>query len=89
MTEELAFDGSLGDGTAVDGDEATTLTGMLAGAVLMDDAREDILTHATLAGDEDGEVGGRHLDSLVEGQEELGIVADDIVALFYVLNIHC
>ena len=81
MAEELALDGALGDGTAVDGDEAATLTHMLASAVLVDDAREDILAHAALAGDEDGEVGGCHLDGLVEGHEELGVVADDIVAL--------
>ena len=88
MAEEFALDGALGDGSAVDGDESPTLPHMFAGAVLVDDARKDVLAHAALAGDEDGEVGGGHLDGLVEGHEELGVVADDIVSLFYSLNIH-
>ena len=82
MAEEFALDGALGDGSAVDGDESPTLPHMFAGAVLMDDARKDVLAHAALAGDEDGEVGGGHLDGLVEGHEEFRIVSYDVVALF-------
>ena len=82
MAEEFALDSTLRDGATVDRDEAAPLAYMLACAVLVNDTREDILTHAALAGDEDGEVGRRHLDGLVEGHEELRIVANDIVALF-------
>jgi hypothetical protein len=88
MAEELTLDGTFGDGAAVDGDEAAALTYMLARAVLVDDAREDILAHTTLTGDEDGEVGGGHLEGLVEGHQQLGVVADDIIALFESLNVH-
>ena len=89
MAEEFAFDGSFGDGTTVDGNKATALFGMFAEAVFVDDAREDVFAHAAFAGDEDAEVGWGNLNGFVDGHEKLRIVADDAVALFYCLNVHC
>ena len=80
MAEQLALDGAFGYGAAVHGNQSAPLFGMFAQAVLVDDAREDVFAHAALAGDEDAEVGGGHLDGLVDGKEQFGVVADNAVA---------
>ena len=88
MTEKLTLNGAFRYGTAVDGDESPALPHMFAQAVLVDDARKYILTHTTLAGDENAQVGGGHLYGLVEGQHQARIVAYYIVALFQCLYVH-
>jgi hypothetical protein len=54
----------------------------------MYDAGEDILAHSTFTGDEYAEVGGCHLDGFVYGKQQLGVVADYAVSLFYGLYVH-
>ena len=48
----------------------------------MYDARNDFLTHATLADDEHAQVGGSHLQCHVEHMVQGIAVAHDAVALF-------
>jgi hypothetical protein len=44
------------------------------------DTGEDILADPALSVDEDAEVGGGHLDGLVEGHQQLGVIANDTVS---------
>ena len=88
MAKKLAFDSAFGYGATVDRNESASLTHMLAQAVLVDDARKDILAHTAFAGDENGQVGRSHLDGLIEGQVEARVIAYDVVSLFNLLDIH-
>ena len=79
MAEELGVDCSLGDCSAVD-DEVALL---LAGTVVVDDARKDFLAHAVFAIDEHGDVHGRYLQRHLNGTVQRLAVSHDVVALFY------
>lgn len=67
MSEQLRVDGALRDGAAVDGDEVI----MLAGAVLLDDARNVLLAHAVLAHNQHRLVGGGHAQGSLNGAIQL------------------
>ena len=64
MAEEFAFDGTFGDGAAVDGDQFL----MFAGGVVVDETGEDFLADTTFTGDEDGQIGRGDLYSLVDSE---------------------
>ena len=74
MAEKFGIHGSGRDGRAVDGQ----VFARLAEAVLVDDARNHVLTRAALARDHDRQVrrgdGDRHLQRPVQGR----VVADDV-----------
>ena len=84
MSEEFGIDGPFGDAAAVQGE----IDVMLAGAVLVDDLRDDLLAHAALARDQHGQVGGGDLAGDLEGPVQFGIVADDAEALLDLIQIH-
>ena len=77
MAEEFRVDGTLRDGTAVDGKI------LLAAArrIVVDDARDDFLADTTLADDEHAEVSRRHLQGDVEHVVQRIAVAHDVVPL--------
>ena len=77
MSEELAVDGALGNGAAVDGEVLLAA----AGRGIVDDAGDNLLAHAALAEDEDADVGGCHLQRDVEDMVEGIAVAHDVIAL--------
>ena len=77
VTEEFAVDGSFGDTSAVDG----KVLAQSAEAVIMNQARNDFLTNATLARDEHREVGLCYLQGRVKGVVQRLAVAYDVVAL--------
>jgi len=73
VAEELALEDALGQGAAVEGDEAA----LAPPAVVVEGAGDELLACAALAVDEDGGVGGGDLAECVEGAEHAGVVADD------------
>ena len=83
MAEQLAVDGSLGNGSAVDGEI------FLAAALrtVVDDARNHFLAHTAFAYNQDTKVSWRHLQCDVKHVVELIAVTHDIIPLFYVLKL--
>ena len=82
MTKELGIDGTLGDGTAVDGEILFATTGR----IVVDDTGNNLLTHSTLAYDEHTQIGGRNLKGYVEHVVQCIAITYDIVPLFDVLK---
>ena len=78
MTEELRVDSSFGNRTAVDGEILFALTWR----VVVDDAGDNLLTHAALANDEHAQIRRRHLQSHVKDMVQCIAVAHDVISLF-------
>ena len=83
VSEELAVDGSLGDGAAVDGDVCLAA----AFAVVVYDARYDFLAHAALALHEHGEVGGGYQDGCGKCFAKGLVASHDAVAVHQALHV--
>ena len=81
MTEELTVDRSLRDGSTVDSEIFLPT----ARRIIVDDTRDNLLTHTALTDDEHTEVGRRNLKGHVECMVQLIAVAHDVVPLLYPL----
>ena len=81
VSEQFAVDGSLGNRAAVDGEIPLTA----ARRVVVDDARNNLLTHAALAHDEHAQVGRCHLQSDIQRTVQSIAVSHDIIPFFYLL----
>ena len=79
MAEKFAVYGSFGDASAVDGEVLACATQ----TVVMDEARDNLLAHTALAGDEHREVGFGHLQCCVQGMVQCLAVAHDAIALLH------
>ncbi len=78
MTEEFGVDGSFRNGTAVEGEVSFSL----AWARIVDDARNDFLTHTIFTLNEDRQIHACHFEGCLYGTIERIAVANDAVALF-------
>ena len=83
VSEELAVDGAFGNGAAVDGDVGLAATF----AVVVDDAWDDLLSHAALALDKHGEVGRSDKDGGGEGFAKGFVSPHDAVAVHQGLHV--
>ena len=77
MAEKLGGNGPLGDCRAVERQEL----GVLAAAVLVDDARYVVLSYTAFPGHEDGEVGGGYGNCRFKRTVQRGVITDDVVAV--------
>ena len=84
VSEQLRVDGSFWNGAAVDGEVFLAPPRR----VVVDDAGDNLLTHAALACDKHAELGGGHLQGDVEHVVQRLAVAYDSIPLFNGLQIH-
>ena len=81
MAKEFTLNGSLRNCAAVDGDQLFVFTA----AVVMYHSGKDLLTDTTLTSDEDAEVCRSHLDGFMDGQQQVRVVAYNVISVFYCL----
>ena len=82
MTKQLTVDGTLGDGTAVDGKILLAPTWR----IVVNHAGDDLLTHATLSDNEHAKISRCHLQGHVEHLVQRLAVSNDIIPLLDVLQ---
>ena len=73
MTEQFRVNRPFGNGSTVHGN----VLSMLAPAVLVYYLRKALLSHTTLSGNQYRQVGGRYLDSDINGTHQRFVIADD------------
>ena len=85
MTEELTVDGSLRNASTVDGEILLPS----AWRIVVNDLRNDFLSHAAFSDDEHRKISRCHLQGDIESSVQFVAVAYDIVPQFDLLKFRC